>query len=92
VGDRGHVCRFGGDEFIGYLPGSGIEAAEEIAEAIRASVESHEFTREGVTVAPTISIGVAERTREVRNAEELTRLADDALYRAKRAGRNCVSR
>ena len=42
-------------------------------------------------VAPTISIGVAELVRGVKSAEELTRLADDALYRAKKDGRNTIS-
>ena len=89
---NGFACRFGGDEFIAYLRDTEIERAEEVAEAVRAEVEGHEFRREDVVVGPTISIGVASRTPEVNSAEQLLRLADDALYRAKRAGRNRVSR
>ena len=89
---NGFACRFGGDEFIAYLRDTEIERAEEVAEAVRAEIEGHEFRREEVVVDPTISIGVAARTPEVNTAEQLLRLADDALYRAKRAGRNRVSR
>jgi two-component system, cell cycle response regulator len=92
IGEKGMMCRFGGDEFIGYLPRCTVEEAADIAEAVRAEVAAHLFQRGDVSVHPTISIGVAERTAEVKTAEELVRLADDALYRAKRAGKNAVSR
>jgi diguanylate cyclase (GGDEF)-like protein len=89
---NGHGARFGGDEFVGFLRNCGIEDAVEVAEGIRRDIEAHEFCREGVRVAPTISIGVAEMSTDVTSAEQLTRLADDALYRAKKAGRNSVCR
>ncbi|WP_409264470.1 diguanylate cyclase, partial [Pseudomonas sp. KCJK9000] len=44
----------------------------------------------GGTVSVTISIGVAERQAEHRNPEEVLKCADQALYSAKSAGRNCV--
>jgi diguanylate cyclase (GGDEF)-like protein len=88
---NGMGARFGGDEFVAFVRHCGLEEALDLAEAIRRSVEAHEFCREGVRVAPTISIGVAELDASVQSAEELTRLADDALYRAKKLGRNAVS-
>lgn len=88
----GAGARFGGDEFVAYLPGTGLERALQIGEEIRAAVDGFEFCKDGIRVAPTISIGVTELGEGVTSAEELTRLADAALYRAKRAGRNRVSR
>ena len=89
---NGVGARFGGDEFVGYLRNCGIEAGVEAAEAIRLGIERFEFSKEGITVAPTISIGAAGLTDDLTRPEQLTRLADDALYRAKKAGRNIVSR
>ncbi len=89
---RGCGCRFGGDEFIAYLPGCDIERAALIAEEIRVRVEAHTFTTPQFSVNPTISIGAAVRDDATTTPEELVRKADDALYRAKRAGRNRVSR
>ena len=48
--------------------------------------------KEQKTLSVTISIGLAERTGEQKTAEEVIKGADEALYRAKKAGRNCVSR
>jgi diguanylate cyclase (GGDEF)-like protein len=89
---NGVGSRFGGDEFVASLRNCGIDDALEIGEEIRRAVEHFEFRRGDVCVAPTISIGAAELAPGVQRAEELTRLADDALYRAKKAGRNAVSR
>jgi two-component system, cell cycle response regulator len=89
---RGVACRFGGDEFVAYLPGFDLERAAGVGEEIRSSVEARAFTTERFSVNPTISIGVAVRDDTTLTPEELVRRADDALYRAKRAGRNCVAR
>lgn len=88
---NGVGSRFGGDEFVASLRNCDLDAALEIGEEIRGAIERFEFRRGEVYVAPTISIGVAELAPGVNSAEELTRLADDALYRAKKAGRNSVS-
>lgn len=88
---RGEACRFGGDEFCAYLPGSGLDAACAVAEQIRAAVADAEFTLDGVTIAVTMSIGVAEAVAEIRTLDGLIGSADQALYRAKRAGRDRVS-
>ena len=85
-------ARFGGDEFVAWVTDCALEDALDVAEQIRQRIEDHEFRRGEVVVAPTISIGVAELTPDVGGPEELLRLADDALYRAKKQGRNAVSR
>jgi diguanylate cyclase (GGDEF)-like protein len=83
----GRACRYGGDEFIAYVevPESG---AAEVAERIRTRVESFEFIRDGVRVHSTISIGLAELKGGLASPDHLLQAADEALYRAKRAGRN----
>lgn len=86
------AARFGGDEFVGWLADAELDDACDVAETIRRRIESFEFRRGEIVVAPTISIGVAALVPGVGSAEELLRLADDALYRAKKRGRNVVSR
>ena len=87
----GVVSRFGGDEFSAFVPNADKEQALAIGERMRAAVGDAPITREAVTVNPTISIGMAVFPLDGQLAEELTRKADDALYRAKAAGRNRVS-
>ena len=78
--------RYGGEEFIAVLPGTGLTGAEGCAERIRQIIADQEFrSRYRVTV----SVGVAEYQHGESVAELLTR-ADEALYRAKRDGRNLV--
>ena len=85
---RGSFGRYGGEEFIAILPGSSLGGAERCAERIRAIVAHEEFRgRYHVTV----STGVAEYERGETVPQLLTR-ADQALYKAKRDGRNCVRR
>lgn len=83
------VCRFGGEEFLVVLPGTGLEAAEARAEEYRRALESTPVVTENASLMITLSAGVACSYREVA-ADELVRLADQALYRAKEAGRNRV--
>jgi len=87
----GRACRYGGDEFIAYveMPEAG---AAQIAERVRARVESFEFIRDGVRVHSTISIGLAELSASLATPDHLLQSADEALYRAKRAGRNRIAR
>ncbi|MDX1593057.1 MAG: diguanylate cyclase [Gammaproteobacteria bacterium] len=80
-------CRYGGEEFLGILPGTTQAGAIIVAERLRRAVEHMEV--DGLKV--TISIGVASLADlDAENATELVEAADDALYRAKRAGRNQV--
>ncbi len=88
---NGVVSRFGGDEFSAFVPNVDREQARTIGERMRASVADEPITRDQVTVNPTMSIGYAVFPHDGQLPEELTRHADDALYRAKAAGRNRVS-
>jgi two-component system cell cycle response regulator len=86
------VCRTGGEEFIVILPDTARDAAERIAERIRRSVSSKHFSG-GVKSGPigmTISIGVANLDGTQDSMDALLKRADQALYRAKREGRNRV--
>jgi diguanylate cyclase (GGDEF)-like protein len=91
VSQAGRSCRFGGDEFMAFLPGSTRQAACALAERIRKRVEEHKFERDGIVVKPTISIGVAVLPDDAQSCEDLQRRADEALYRAKAQGKNRVS-
>lgn len=78
--------RYGGEEFIALLPETGLTGAEHCAERLRECVSSGSF---GDRYDITVSIGVAEYQAGESVRELLTR-ADQALYRAKRDGRNRV--
>lgn len=86
------AARFGGDEFVVWLPEHDGEAGEDAAEAIRRAVARAPIEGPIWVVRPTVSIGVAELEPGVAGPQELLRLADEALYRAKKRGRNAVSR
>jgi diguanylate cyclase (GGDEF)-like protein len=88
ISPRGAACRFGGDEFAAYLPGVSKREAKQLGEAIRALVAGHRFDKEGAVVKPTISIGVSVFPDDGATAERLLRRADEALYRAKKGGRD----
>lgn len=83
--------RFGGEEFTVLLPGTTAEGAMIIAERLRTLIANLVVEREGVSIEPTVSIGIASSEHTPSDDEtELLRLADKALYLAKAAGRNCV--
>jgi diguanylate cyclase (GGDEF)-like protein len=86
-----HVGRYGGEEFIVILPETNHREACALAERIRKAVYQEEFpTGSGGMTHKTVSIGVAAYPEDGLTAAELVQIADDALYRAKRAGRNRV--
>jgi two-component system cell cycle response regulator len=87
----GFATRFGGDEFIAALPSANLAEACAVAEEIRAAIAAHPFEREGIPLRPGISIGVAAFPDSANDAETLFQRADEALYRAKREGKNRVS-
>ncbi|HEX6812933.1 MAG TPA: GGDEF domain-containing protein [Planctomycetota bacterium] len=88
----GVVSRFGGDEFSAFVPNADLEHGLQLGEEMRAAVANQPIERGNVKVQPTISIGVASFPQDGNLAEQLTRQADEALYRAKAAGRNRVSK
>jgi diguanylate cyclase (GGDEF)-like protein len=85
------ACRYGGDEFCILLPETDIAGATAIAERIRAAVAGHVAAVDGLALRATTSIGVAAFPGHgAKDASDVMRCADEALYRAKRAGRDCV--
>ncbi len=85
------VGRFGGEEFVVLLPETNLEGALATAQRLCRSVESLRFPDRDEAMSITISVGVAERTPNMTRVEHLLNAADEALYRAKSMGRNCVS-
>ncbi len=90
LGQYGHLARFGGDEFVCCFAGLEHSKAMALAEQLRAAVDNHSFIRDEVTVHPTLSVGVATFPDHASDPDQLFKVADDALYRAKRAGKNRV--
>lgn len=85
------IGRYGGEEFMGILPGTGLPEGIRVAERLRKAVEDHCFRKEDKELALTISIGVSlYRLEEGRNGLMVKKRADRALYGAKAAGRNRV--
>ena len=83
------VYRYGGEEFLVLLPEQPIESAALAAERLRAAVEALGLPHPAGGVV-TVSAGVAALADEGCRPDELFELADQALYRAKEAGRNRV--
>ena len=87
------VARFGGEEFAIILRAIGIEPAVQMAERLRRLVEAAGVTGATGELKTTISIGVAGfPSTAAQTPEQLVEAADQALYRAKRDGRNRVKR
>ena len=84
------VGRIGGEEFLIILPGSGLETARAVAERVRESIEICPIKFQDHVIDTTMSFGVAESVAD-ENLEQLINRADQALYEAKRSGRNRVS-
>lgn len=89
------VARYGGEEFTAILPETEPEGAVAVAEAMRASVEGLGIKHARSSIAPvvTISVGAASLVPprgDERGIPVFIKAADDALYRAKEAGRNRV--
>jgi diguanylate cyclase (GGDEF)-like protein len=82
------VARYGGEEFALILPETDSGAARAIAERIRVTVEQATFMTELGPLKVTLSLGVATLPDVARQKQELIDQADQALYAAKRGGRN----
>jgi len=83
------VARYGGEEFAVILPETDIEGSLRYADKMRRAVEATHFEPDACQRL-SISAGVATTGASARTVQELVERADARLYRAKRAGRNCV--
>lgn len=105
VGGGARAFRYGGEEFTVVFPGRTAEEAQSFVESLREAIAKSSFglrapgrpekkpehASDGhIFVAITISIGVAENSKELSTPELVLEAADGALYRAKESGRNCV--
>ncbi|SNY96941.1 GGDEF domain-containing protein [Halomonas sp. hl-4] len=90
--DLGVVCRIGGEEFVALLPDASAKTAEASANALLTSVAQTVCTHQGMPLRRiTLSCGIATFPNHTRDPHKLLRHADEALYHAKRSGRNrCV--
>jgi len=85
------VARYGGEEFILILPEAGLEASFVIAERIRRLIENTLFEVGRAQINLTVSMGISNfPSHRAKSKEELIKMADQALYDAKRGGRNKV--
>ncbi|PWF47994.1 GGDEF domain-containing protein [Massilia glaciei] len=84
--------RYGGEEMLGVFPDCGLEGALEVAERMRAAVAEAPVKTEFGDIDVTVSIGLAtvDKDQTCKLATLLQR-ADDALYRAKANGKNCIT-
>ena len=86
------ACRYGGEEFVIVMPETDMAVATMVAERLRRRIASEPFPiQQGAgAVEVTISIGIAALGASSDNAAQILKRADQALYRAKRDGRNRV--
>jgi len=87
------VARYGGEEFAIILSHTDHKGAQRVAEGIRADIEAHAVEWEGKTIHMTISIGGVAQVpldADYLSRDAMLKRADQALYEAKRSGRNRV--
>lgn len=83
------VARYGGEEMIVLLRNSTLDNAMNVAEKLRENIEKTPLAGKERTYRITISLGVA-RYRKMDDEDTISKRADQALYKAKNSGRNCV--
>jgi diguanylate cyclase (GGDEF)-like protein len=83
--------RIGGEEFSIFLPDTPLQGALQLAENLRLAVEQCQPYIGSTRLTITASIGVATRSLDAQNMEVIQQHADQAMYQAKKAGRNRVS-
>ncbi len=84
------LCRFGGEEFLLICGDTDLEGAKELAQRLCVGVSASQLETAGFKDTVQLSIGVAVYSDEMASHQEFLRAADQALYAAKRAGRNRV--
>ena len=84
------LYRYGGEELVMIMPETNIEGALIPVQRLRKAIEDYAFEYNGVKAKVTASIGLTMNFVEFKNATELLKSADEALYKAKESGRNRV--
>jgi two-component system cell cycle response regulator len=84
------VGRYGGEEFLVVLPSCDLEQAAHQAERMRLRLNDTKMMVDALEITVSASFGVTISDGSERSLDELVRVADEALYQAKDAGRNCV--
>lgn len=86
------ACRMGGEEFLLIMPNTGLSGAYRIGERIRTRIASEAFqTGQASRLRVTASVGIAAIAGESDTPESILKRADNALYAAKRRGRNRIA-
>ena len=83
-------ARFGGEEFVLLMPNTNLQQAKVVAERIRSNFQNSVVVYQGQEISTTVSGGLATYTPGVQSIDELIKMADEALYEAKRGGRNRI--
>ena len=81
--------RWGGEEFILVFPETDSVGGDIISERVRSIIEHHNFNFKGVSVSVTITTGLAE-FKQGEVLDETIKRADNALYKGKNCGKNCI--
>ena len=87
------LARYGGEEFIVLMPETDEDAAFSTAERLRKEIEKLEVSAPQGSRSVTVSIGAVNYTKSGKHSldlDDLIKYADQALYEAKKAGRNCI--
>jgi two-component system, cell cycle response regulator len=85
-----HVGRYGGEEFLVVLPNCDLEQAAHQAERMRAKLNASSMIVDGAEMRVSASFGATVSDGSERSPDLFVRVADEALYKAKAGGRNCV--
>jgi len=84
------VSRYGGEEFVAYLPETDAEEALQAAERVREMIQDRIFDHQSRDLRITISMGISHFPDDGRDLESLVQAADERLYSAKRDGKNRI--
>lgn len=90
IRDNDLAFRYGGEEFVVILPSTDIAGARHVAERMRENIAENIFEKGSLDLNITVSIGVSVCPDNANNAKDLMLTADQALYKAKKTGKNRV--
>ena len=85
------ICRWGGEEFIIFLPETHLEGGIVLANKLRMGIESQPLVHNGDAIAATMSFGISTYNNDRVSLENCIKEADECLYQAKQKGRNSIS-